>query len=119
MKFPIWTSTAIWSGLGGAAVMTILGFSTLGWSTGSSANRMAGERASTAVVSALVPFCVAKAKGDSDATRMTKLRAETSSYTRSDLVRSAGWATLPGMTAPDYNLSTACSESLTSKTAGS
>lgn len=117
MKLPVWTSTAIWSGLGGAAAMTILGFSTLGWSTGGSANRMAGERASTAVVSALVPFCVAKAKGDPDATRMTKLRAETSSYSRSDLVRSNGWATLPGMSAPDYTLSTSCAENLT--TAGS
>ena len=117
MKLLVWTSTAIWSGLGGATAMAILGFSTLGWSTGSSANRMAGERASTAVVSALVPFCVAKAKGDPDASRMTKLRAETSSYTRSDLVRTSGWATLPGMTSPDYNLSTACSERLA--TAGS
>ncbi len=112
MKFPSWTSTAIWSGLGGAAAMTILGFSTLGWSTGNSANRMASERASSAVVSALVPFCVAKAKADTDATRMTKLRAEASSYSRSDLVRNAGWATLPGMTSPDYGLSSACSETL-------
>jgi hypothetical protein len=118
MKLPSWTSTAIWSGLGGAVVMTILGFSTFGWTTGGSAKRMADERASTAVVAAQVPFCVAKAQADTDLARMTKLRAETSSYSRSDIVRSNGWATLPGMTAPDYNLSTACSEKLAIVTGG-
>ncbi|MCC6716356.1 MAG: hypothetical protein IT555_00575 [Acetobacteraceae bacterium] len=118
MKLPTWTSTAIWSGLGGAAAMTILGFSVFGWSTGGAANRMADERASAAVVSAMVPFCVAKAKADADPAHMAKLKGETSSYTRADIVRSSGWATLAGMTSPDYNLSSACSEKL-GATAGS
>lgn len=96
--------------------MTILGFSTFGWTTGASANRMADERAGSAVVAAMVPFCVAKATADPAG--MTRLRAETSSYSRGDIVRAAGWATLPGMTAPDYNLSTACSEKLAAMTAG-
>lgn len=112
MKFPTWTSTAIWSGLCGAAVMTVLGFSTFGWSTSGSANRMADERASAAVTSAMVPFCVAKAKADTDPAHMAKLKGETSTYTRADIVRSSGWATLAGMSSPDYNLSSACSEKL-------
>jgi len=113
MKMPIWTKPAIWGGVFGAVAIASIGFSSFGWTTSTSANRMADDRASTAVVGALVPFCVAMAKADTDAARMTKLRGETSSYSRSDIVRTSGWATMPGMTAPDYNLATACSERLT------
>lgn len=112
MKFPAWTSTAIWSGLCGAVAMAVLGFSAFGWTTAASARRAGDERVSVAVVAALVPFCLAKAQADADPARMTKLRAETSSYTRGDIVRASGWATLPGMTSPDYNLASACSERL-------
>jgi len=56
---------------------------------------------------------VALAKADTNAARMTKHKTETSSYSRSDIVRTSGWATMPGMTAPDYNLATACSDRLT------
>ena len=107
----------MWSGLCGAAAMTVLGFSVFGWTTGGTARRMAADGANTAVLAALVPFCLAKAKDDADPARLIKWRAESSSYSRSDIVRAAGWATLPGMTSPDYNLSTACSERLASAAA--
>ena len=47
-----------------------------------------------------------------DGGKLVKFHAETSSYSRSDIVRASGWATLPGMTSPDYALSQACAEKL-------
>ena len=87
-------------------------FSSMGWKTGSSAAQMASTQAAEAVVTAMVPFCVAKAKLDTDGGVMTKFRAETSSYARTQLVQTAGWATLGGATTPDYALASACSDRL-------
>lgn len=112
MKLPVQTKPALWGAAAGAVAMMIVGFSSMGWKTGSAATLMAKERADTAVVAAMVPFCVAKARLDADVGPMTKFRAESSSYARTQLVQTAGWATLGGATAPDYALATACSERL-------
>jgi pimeloyl-ACP methyl ester carboxylesterase len=42
----------------GAVASMVIGFSWGGWMTGSTANRLAAERADTAVVAALTPVCV-------------------------------------------------------------
>lgn len=107
---------AIYSAAAGAVVMAIVGFNYMGWTTSATAQRMAQDQAGTAVVAALVPLCVAKARDDADPARLTKLRGETSSYSRGEQVRSAGWATLPGMTAPHQALASACSERLITAT---
>lgn len=112
MNIPTWTKPAIWGAVIGAAAFTIFGFSYMGWTTAGTADRMAAERSETAVVAALVPFCVAKAQGEAGAEALAKLKLETSSYSRSDIVRTAGWATLPGMSAPDSALARACSDRL-------
>jgi hypothetical protein len=44
----------------------IVGFSQMGWTTARAADRMATDRANSAVAAALVPFCVAKAEHDPD-----------------------------------------------------
>jgi len=59
-----------------------------------------------------VPFCVAKAEAASEQTELAKLRAEQSSYSRSDLVTKAGWATLGVAKSPDSALARACSAAL-------
>lgn len=112
MRVPEWTKPAIWGAVVGGVVTAIVGFSYLGWSTSSTAEKMAQAHAETAVVAALVPFCAAKAQQDVYLTRLAKFNVETSSYTRSDIVRSSGWATLPGMASPDYALAQACAEKL-------
>jgi hypothetical protein len=89
-------------------------FSQLGWTTSGKAELLAQERASTAVVAALVPFCIAKAQQDPDKAIFAKFQAETSSYSRSDMVIKAGWATVGGETSPDNALARACSEKLSS-----
>ncbi len=73
---------------------------------------MAQDQSETAVVAALVPFCVAKAQQDPDHATLAKFQAEQSSYSRSDLVLQAGWATIGGKTSPDSDLARACSEQL-------
>jgi hypothetical protein len=84
----------------------------MGWTTGGTADRMARDRADSAVVAALLPFCVANADRDPDLTKLAKVKAEQSSYSRSQLVSDSGWATLPGMTTPDHGLASACSDKL-------
>lgn len=55
---------------------------------------MAQERADTAVVSALVPFCVFKAQQDPDQGPLIKFQAEQSFYYRFYMVSKTSWATL-------------------------
>jgi len=112
MQIPVWVKPALWGAAFGAIAMASVGFSQLGWTTRSTAEQIAQERADTAVVAALVPFCVAKAQQDPDHATLAKFRTEQSSYSRSDLVMQAGWATIGSKTAPDSDLARACSEQL-------
>jgi hypothetical protein len=112
MKFPVWLKPALWGVVCGAAIMAIVGFSQLGWKTASNAEQLAQERADTAVIAALVPFCVAKAQGDTQQATLARFRSEQSSYSRSDLVTKAGWATLGAEKSPDGALASACSAAL-------
>ena len=118
MQNPVWLKPGLWGAAAGAVAITIVGFSQLGWYTSGSADRLAQDRANTAVVVALVPFCVAKAQQDPDHAIMVKFQAEQSSYSRSDLVMQSGWATLGGAKFGDNELARACSEQLYTTKAG-
>lgn len=112
MQIPTWVKPSLWSAGGGAIAMAVVGFSQLGWETSRSANELAEARADSAVTAALVPFCVAKAEQVSDQAMLAKVRAEDSSYSRSDLVIKAGWATVGNDKSPDSALATACGDRL-------
>jgi len=112
MDIPVWAKPAAWGAIAGAIVMSTVGFSQLGWVTANTADHQAQDRADTAVVSALVPFCVIKAQQDPDLTVLTKFKAETSSYSRGDIVSKAGWATVGSSKTPDNALARACSDTL-------
>jgi len=114
MKIPVWLKPTIWGAVAGAAVMAITGFSQFGWTTSATAEKLAQERATTAVVTALVPFCVAKAQLDPDKTVFAKMQAEKAWYSRSDMVMKAGWATLGDDKSPDSALARACGDKLSS-----
>jgi len=109
MKIPVWLKPGIWGAVLGAILMAIVGFSQLGWRTASSADALASERASDAVVAAMVPFCVAKAQSDTDQGAIAKFNAEQSAYSRVDLVINAGWATVGAAKTADNALAQACS----------
>ena len=112
MEIPSGLKPGLWGAAAGAVVMAIVGFQYLDWTTKASADKMAQESASTAVVSALVPFCVVKANADPNAAAMTKFQAEQSSYSRSDIVLKAGWASLDGKAAGNDQLARACADKL-------
>ena len=113
-EIPVWLKPGVWGVVIGGIATAVIGFSQLGWTTSGKAELLAQERANTAVVAALVPFCIAKAQQDPDKAVFAKFQAETSSYSRSDMVIKAGWATVGGETSPDNALARACSDKLSS-----
>lgn len=112
MEIPSGLKPGLWGAAAGAVVMAIVGFQYLDWTTKGSADKQAQETASDAVVAALVPFCVIKARADPDTAAMTKFRVEQSSYSRSDIVLKAGWASLDGAAAGNDRLARACADKL-------
>jgi hypothetical protein len=112
MQIPVWIKPGLWGAAGGAIAMATVGFSQLGWTTKGTAEQLAENRAELAVVSALVPFCVAKAQQDPEQAALAKFQTEQSSYYRRDIVMKAGWATVGGKTSPDNALARACSDKL-------
>ena len=112
MQTPEWLKPGLMGAACGAVAMSMVGFSYLGWKSSTAAEQMATERADAAVVTAMVPFCIVKAKADADATLLVKIKAEQSSYSRADMVMKAGWATLNAAKFGDNALARACSEQL-------
>jgi len=112
MELPSGLKPGLWGMVAGAIAMSIVGFSYLGWTTTSTAEKIAQDTADKAVVAALVPFCVTKAEADPNQATLTKFQAEQSSYSRSDIVMKAGWATFDGKTTGSDALARACAEKL-------
>ena len=112
MQIPSGLKPGLWGAAAGVIATAIVGFTQLGWTTASSAEKLAQDTAGAAVVSALVPFCVAKAKADPNSAALTKFQGEQSSYSRSDIVMKAGWASLDGKTPGSDPLARACSDKL-------
>jgi hypothetical protein len=97
----------------GALASMVIGFSWGGWMTGRTANKMADQRADTAVVAALTPICVEKFLQNSDAkTNLAVLQKISSTWEQGQYLEKGGWATQPGATSPDYHLARACAEKL-------
>jgi hypothetical protein len=111
MEIPSGVKPGLWGAAAGAIAMAIVGFSYLGWTTEATSHKLAQDTADNAVISVLVPFCVTKAEADPNQTILTKFQAEQSSYSRSDIVMKAGWASLDGKTGSDA-LARACAEKL-------
>ena len=80
---------------------------------GSTANRLAAEQASTAVVAVLTPICVEKFLQNSDAqANLAALREISSNWQQGQYLEKGGWATRPGATSSDYELARACAAKL-------
>jgi hypothetical protein len=97
----------------GAVASMVIGFSWGGWVTGGTANKLAAERADTAVVAAITPICVEKFLQNSEAkANLAALQKISTSWERGDYLEKGGWATLPGADSSDYHLARACAEKL-------
>lgn len=118
MKIPVWLKPGVWGAIAGAIAVSIVGFSQLGWKTEGAADQLAQEKATAAVVAALVPYCVLKAQQDPDQAKLAKFGAESSVYSRRDIVTKAGWATLGSDTTADAALARACADRLQAMKAG-
>ncbi|MSP05002.1 MAG: hypothetical protein EXR05_07140 [Acetobacteraceae bacterium] len=90
MKLPTAMKPVLLGVVSGALAMAIAGFGFVGWKTGTNAVQMAKNQVSKALITAMVPFCVAKAHLDQDAGTMAKFRVESSSYARTKITQAAG-----------------------------
>jgi hypothetical protein len=112
MKFPPSLKSGIWGAVIGAAVISVLGFSLFGWTLDSTAEKMAKERALTAVVDVLAPICVERFQQQTDAPAKLKEFGKASAWDRRSIIEKGGWATVPGTDTPNPAVATACAERL-------
>ncbi|WP_284735474.1 hypothetical protein [Dongia deserti] len=91
----------------------VFGFSQGGWYTGNSAERMADQKSTAAVIDALIPICLSQSKLDPDSTaKLAQFAAIKTSYEQRDFVMKTGWATMPAAEQPDRDLAAACAGAL-------
>ena len=113
MQVPSQAKPALWGAAAGAIALAIVGFTWGGWMTASTANKLADQRADSAVVATLTPICVDKFQQNGEATaNLTALKNISSTWEQGTFVEKGGWATRPGATSPDYKLARACAEKL-------
>jgi hypothetical protein len=117
MKIHPGIKPAVWGAVVGAVSFTVVGFSSLGWTLGSTAEKMASQRAETAVVAVLAPICVEKFQQQTDAAaKLVALNKVSTSWDRRSLIEKGGWATFPGTDKPNSAVASACAEKLGSPT---
>jgi hypothetical protein len=103
----------VWGAIGGAIVMSIVGFSVLGWTLGSTADRMARGQAEAAVVDALTPVCIAGFEAQPDAAaKLSEFKKISTSWDQRSFIEKGGWATIPGSGTPNSDVARACAEKL-------
>jgi RNA 3'-terminal phosphate cyclase len=103
----------IWGAVIGAIGISVIGFSSLGWTLGSTAERIAKERAQTAVVEVLSPICVEKFRHQADAaSKLVEFAKVSGSWDRRAIIEKGGWATVAGSDAPNPAVVSACAEQL-------
>src|SRR5260221_7838249 len=84
---------ALWGAAFGAVAISIIGFSQFGWTLGSTAERMANERAQTAVVGALGPICVERFQRQADApAKLAEFNKVSTSWDRRSFIENGGSA---------------------------
>jgi hypothetical protein len=112
MKVPPWCKPACWGIVVGALGIMILGFAWWGWVLGSTAERLAKERASEAVTAVLVPICVEKFLGQAEAAAKLAEFQRSASWQHSQFIERGGWATATGSTSPNAAVAKACAQQL-------
>ena len=103
-----WMKPGVWGAIVGSILTMFAGFNWGGWTTSSTANQVAIQRAEAAVTTAFVPTCLAREKGN----KLGELKAITTSYDQTDFVMKAGWATFPGKADPNRDVAEACAAAL-------
>ncbi|MBW1731738.1 MAG: hypothetical protein JRH08_12615 [Deltaproteobacteria bacterium] len=102
----------LWGAAGGAVLLAIIGFTVGGWVKGSTAQRMAEETATEAVVARLAPICVLQFMQDPNRQERLKELKQLESWKTGDYVKTHGWAIMPGEKEADYNVANECARRL-------
>lgn len=112
MHVPQWLKPGFWGLVGGALGIMILGFAWGGWVLGSTAEKMAQDRADGAVTAVLVPICVERFMGQADAAVKLTAFQQSVSWRRSQLIENGGWATATGSKDPNAAVARVCAQQL-------
>jgi hypothetical protein len=89
-----------------------VGFSQFGWTLGSTAERLANDRAESAIISVLAPICVEKFQQQSDSAAKLIEFKKAASWDQRSLIEKAGWAMLPGTDKSNSAVASACADKL-------
>ena len=103
---------ALWGAVAGAAAISVIGFSSMGWTLGSTAERMAADRAESAVVSVLAPICVEKFQQQANSAAKLIEFKKAASWDQRALIEKGGWATTPGTEKMNSAVASACVDKL-------
>jgi hypothetical protein len=87
---------ALWGAVAGAVAISVIGFSTMGWTLGSTAERMAADRTESAIVSVLAPICVEKFQQQANSAAKLIEFKKAASWDQRALIEKGGWATPSG-----------------------
>jgi hypothetical protein len=112
MHVPQWLKPGIWGVVVGAIGIMIIGFAWWGWVLGSTADKMAKERADGAVTAVLVPICVERFMGQADAAAKLAEFQRRASWQQSQFIEKGGWATATGSTDPNTAVARVCAQQL-------
>jgi hypothetical protein len=103
---------ALWGAVAGAVAISVIGFSSMGWTLGSTAERMAADRAESAVVSVLAPICVEKFQQQANSAAKLVEFKKAASWDQRALIEQGGWATTPGTEKMNSAVASACVDKL-------
>lgn len=112
MKSPEWMQPALYGAGAGAIAIAVVGFTALGWVTGGTAEARASASSKAAVLAALTPVCLERARLDPDGDEQIAKISAASSSQRRNLLMETGWATMPGESRPNRDLADACQRAL-------
>jgi len=107
-----WLKPAAWGVVVGSIATMFVGFTWVGWTLGSTAERMAAERTNAAVVVALTPSCVTRFMQQPGAAAKLAEFQKIESWRQREFIEAGGWATPRGDKAPTVGLARACAEEL-------
>ena len=112
MKINQGIKPALWGAAAGAVAISVVGFSAMGWTLGSTAERLAVARAENAVVAVLSPICVDKFQQQSNSAAALVAFKKAQSWDQRALIEKGGWAMMPGTDKTDSAVVSACAEKL-------
>ena len=95
-QMPPTLKAAIIGAVVGAAGVGFLGFAVAGWTTQSSAEDLAKQRAHAAVIDALAPICADNFRTDAAAAKHLAELGKTEPAMQGSFIAQGGWAKMPG-----------------------